>query len=80
MAPRARACRNLCVNTPANSAGRLDELVGAQGPAKRSKTKSNEASTKASILPKAPTLSLVSFSTKDFFIKFMKVFIEITQP
>ena len=67
-------CRSPCVNTPVNPAGELDKLAGAQGPAKGSNACSNEAL----IPPETSTLSLVP-PTKDFFTKFMKVFMETTQ-
>ena len=53
----------------------LDELAGAQGPARGSNVGSNEASTP----PKASTPPLVAPTSKDLFTKFMKVFMEITQ-
>ena len=51
-----------------------DELASPQGLARRSDAGSNKASTP----PKALTPPLVP-STKDFFMKFMKVFVESTQ-
>ena len=38
-------CRSSCVNTQVDSAGELDELVGAQGPGKRYNAESDEAPT-----------------------------------
>ena len=74
MAPGFHARRSLCVNTLVNPTGELDELTGAQGPAKRSNARSNEALTppEASIPPFIPP-------TKDFFTKFMKVLMEMMQ-
>ena len=68
-----------CVNTQVNPAGELDELAGAQGPAKRSNAGSNKALTEAFTPLEASTPSLVPLTSKDFFTKFMKVFMEITQ-
>ena len=78
MAPKSCACRSPYVNTLPNSAGELDELAG-QGPAKRSNVKSNEAPTKAPTPPEATTPPCVPHLSKDFFTKFMKVFMETTQ-
>ena len=50
-----------------------DELAGAQGG--RSDADNNKASTS----PKAYTLPLILFSSKDLFTKFMKVFMKLTQ-
>ena len=51
-----------------------DKLAGSQSLIKRSDTGNDKAFTS----PKAPTPSLI-LPTKDFFTKFMKVFIESTQ-
>ena len=65
----------LCVNPSTNLAQEQDMLASAQGPAKRSNVRSNEAPTP----PKAPTSYLVLLSAKDLFTKFMKIFMETTQ-
>ena len=75
MAPRSCACRSARVNTPADAAAELDELAD-QGPARGSNAGSNEAL----IPPEAPTPPLVPPTSEDLFTKFMKVFIETTQP
>ena len=75
MAPGSRAtCWSPCVNTPVDSAEEMDELAGAQGPARGSNAGSNEAPTP----PEASTPSFVP-PTEDLFTKFMKVFMETTQ-
>ena len=80
MVPGSRTTRQSpCVNTPVNPARELDELDGAQGPARRSNAGSNEAPTKAPTPPKASTPPLVPPTSGDLFTKFMKVFIEIMQ-
>ena len=79
MAPGSCAYRSSCVNIPANPAGKLDELAGAQGLARGSNAKSNKAPTKASTLPKAFTPPLISPPTEDLFNRFIKVFMETTQ-
>ena len=76
-----RSCitrRRPCVNTLVDPAGELNKLAGAQSQAKRSNAGSNEASTKAFTLPETPTLFLVPLTSKDFFSKFMKMFIKTT--
>ena len=78
MALGSCARRSPCVHPPADPTGEQDELAG-QGPVRGFNAKSNEAPTKALTLPEAPTPPLIPFSTKDFFIKFMKVFMETTQ-
>ena len=78
MALGSHACRSSCVNTPADPAGKLDDLAG-QSSAKRSNIVSNEAPTKAPTLLEATTLYLVPPLSKNFFTKFMKVFMETTQ-
>ena len=78
MAPGSRAWRSLCGNPPVNPTGKQDELAG-QGPVRRFNARSNEAPTKAPTPPKAPIPPLVLLSTEDFFTKFMKVFMKITQ-
>ena len=74
MAPGSRARRSPCANTPVDPAGELDELVDAQGPARRSNDGSDEGPTppEVSTPPPAPT-------SEDLFTKFMKVFMETTQ-
>ena len=79
MAPGFCACRSSCVNTLVDPAKELDELAGAQGPAKRSNAGSDKASTKATISPEVSTPPLVPSTSKDLFTKFMKVFMETTQ-
>ena len=75
MAPGSRVCQSPCVKTPVDPAKELDELAGAQDPARRSNTGSNEAL----IPPEASTPPLVPPTSEDLFTKFMKVFIELTQ-
>ena len=80
MAPGSRTtCRSPRVNTPVDPAGELDELASAQGPARKSNAKSDEAPTKAPISPEASTLPLVPPTSEDLFTKFIKVFMETTQ-
>ena len=79
MALGSCVCRNPCVNPPPDPAGEQDELGGAQNPATKSNIGSNEASTKALTPPEALIPPLVPPPTKDFFTKFMKVFMEMTQ-
>ena len=79
MAPGSHACRSPCVNTPVDPAGELDELAGAQGPARRSNAGSDEAPTEAPTPPEESTLPLVPSTSKNLFTKFMKVFMETTQ-
>ena len=75
MAPGSRTTRwSSCVNTPVDPIGELDELAGAQGPAKGSNADSGEAPTPL----EASTLPLVAPTSKDLFTKFMKVFMETT--
>ena len=71
--------RSLYINTLLDSAGELDELAGAQGPARRSNARSDEALTEAPTPPEASTPLLVPPTSEDFFTKFMKVFMETTQ-
>ena len=78
MAPGSRARRSPRVNPPADPTGEQDELAG-QGPVRRFNAGSNEAPTKAPTPPEAPIPPLVPPSTKDLFIKFMKVFMKTTQ-
>ena len=52
-----------------------NKLVGTQDPVWRS----DASSDKAFIPPKVPTWPLVPLFAKDFFIKFMKIFIKTTQ-
>ena len=76
MAPGSRTThRSPCVNTPVNPAGELDELAGAQSPAKKSNVESNEALTP----PEASTPPLIPPTSEDLFTKFMKMFMETTQ-
>ena len=75
IALRSCARRSSCVNTPVNPARELDKLAGAQGPARRSNFRSDEAPTP----PEASTPPLVPSTSKDLFTKFIKVFMETTQ-
>ena len=79
MAPGSRACRNSCVNTLVNPARELDELAGAQGPARGSNAGSNEAFPKAPTPLEAFTPPFVPPTSKDLFTKFMKVFMKTMQ-
>ena len=79
MAPGSCACRSPRVNTLVDPAGELDELAGAQGPAKRSNAGNDEAPTEAPTPPEASTPPLVPPTSEDLFTKFMKVFMETTQ-
>ena len=75
MAPESCAThRSLCVTTLVDPARELDKLAGAQGPARLSNARSDEAPTS----PKAITPLLIP-STKDLFTKLMKVFMEMMQ-
>ena len=74
MALRSCARQSPYNNPPANLTEEQDELASPQGLAGRSNTGSNEALTP----PETPTPPLI-LSTKDFFTKFMKAFIESTQ-
>ena len=71
--------RNPRVNTPVDLVGELDELASASGPAKKSNAGSEKAHIKASIFLEAPTQPLVPLTSENLFIKFMKMFMEITQ-
>ena len=79
MALGSCACRSPCVNSPVNPAGELDELAGAQGPARRSNAWSDKAPTEALTPPEALNPPLVPLPTKNLFTRFMKVFMETTQ-
>ena len=80
MAPRSRTTRqSFCVNTSVNPIGELDKLAGAQGPARKSNARSNEASTKIPSPSEASTPPLIPPTFKDLFTKFIKVFMETTQ-
>ena len=65
---------SFCVNILVDPARKLDELTGAQGLAR----KSNVGSSEDPIPAEAITLSLIP-PPKDFFTKFIKVLMEITQ-
>ena len=78
MAPGPCAWRSPCVNPPADLIGEQNELAG-QGPVQGFNAGSDKAPTKSSIPPEASTPSLVLFSTKDLFTKFIKMFMETTQ-
>ena len=71
----SRACWSPRVNTPDNPAEELDALADAQGLSKGSNFGSNEASTHLEAL----TPPFVPLPANDFYIKFMKVFMETTQ-
>ena len=79
MALGSRAYWNPCVNTPVNPVGKLDELAGAQGSARRSNAGSDEVPTEAPTPPEASTLPLIPPTSEDLFTKFMEMFIETTQ-
>ena len=75
MAPGScTTCRNFHINTLVNLAIELDELVGAQCPAKRSNAGSDEAPTPL----ETSTLPLILPTSEDLFTKFKKVFMETT--
>ena len=78
MAPGSRARQSLCVNPQTNPTGEQDELA-SQGSIRGFNAGSNEAPTKAPTPPEALTPPFVPLSTKDLFIKFIKVFMETTQ-
>ena len=79
MAPKSCARRSTRVNTPVHPAGELDELAGAQGPARRFNAGSDETPTEAPTSPEASTPPHVPLTSEDLFTKFMKVFMETTQ-
>ena len=78
MAPGSCAQRSPCINPLADLTGEQDELAG-QGPVRGFNAGSDEAPTEAPTPLEAPIPPLVPSSTKDLFIKFMKVFMETTQ-
>ena len=69
---------SLCINPPVNPTREQDEFDG-QNLAQRFNVGSDKASTKASTSPETFTLPFIPLSTKDLFIKFMKVFMETMQ-
>ena len=71
--------RSSCVNISVNPARELDELAGAQDPARRSNAGSHKAPTEAPTPLEASTPPLVPPTSEDLFTKFMKVFMETTQ-
>ena len=75
MAPGSYACQTFCVNPPIHPTEKQNEFADAQGLARRSNVGSNEALTPS----EAPIPPFVSPPTKDFFTKFMKMFMETTQ-
>ena len=77
MALGSCARRSFSVNPPADLIREQDEL-GGQGTVQGFNAESDEASTEAFTFPKALTLPFVPSSTKDFFTKFIKVFMETT--
>ena len=76
VAPGFCACWSSRVNTLANFAGELNELIG-QNPAKGSNAGSDKTFIESP--PEAPTPPLIPFISENFFTKFMKVFMETTQ-
>ena len=80
MAPGSHiTCRSLCINIPGNPAGGLDELAIAQGSARKFNAGSDEAFIIVPIFLETPTSFLIPPTSKDLFIKFLKVFMEMTQ-
>ena len=79
MALSSRTCQSSYVNLLTNFSKEQDELTGAQEPARRSNTGSDEALTKVPNSPEALTPPLVPLLAKNFFTKFMKVFMKMTQ-
>ena len=75
----SRACRSPCVNTPFNAAEELDEFAYAQSQARRSNARSNKALIEAPIPPDASIPPFVPPTSKNFFTKFMKMFMETMQ-
>ena len=71
------ACQSLCVNSPVDHTEQ-NKLVG-QSLARGFNAGSNKTSIKASTLQETPILTLVPPFTKDYFTRFMKVFIETTR-
>ena len=65
---------NPCNNPLINPTEEQNKLAGPQGLAKKSDADSN----KALISPEAPIPPFIPL-TKDFFTKFMKVFVKLTQ-
>ena len=57
----------------------MNELAGAQGPAKRSNAGSDEALTEALTSSEAPTPPLVPPPAENLFTKFIKIFMETMQ-
>ena len=78
MAPGSCTCRSSLVKLPSNLT-EYDILTGAKDLIKKYNIRSNLASTKAFTPPKVLILLLVFLPIEDFFTKFMKVFMEITQ-
>ena len=78
MAPEFCAWRSFCINLSANLIEQ-DKFVGAQSLARRSNIRSDKASAKALISLQTFIPPLVLPSIKDFFTKYLKVFIELTQ-
>ena len=74
MALESCTWRSPCNNPLADPTGEQDKLVNPQGPVWRLNVGNNNAFTPL----EAPILPLVP-STKDFFTKFMKTFVELTQ-
>ena len=74
MALRSCAGQNFCGNPLADPTREQNGLAGTKSLARRSDAGSNEASIPLAAL----TLPLVPFA-KDFFTKFIKTFVELTQ-
>ena len=78
MAPKSYTQQSFCVNFLADPTGEQDEHT-SQSPVQRFNVKSNEAPIKALTPPKTLTLPFVPLFIKDFFTKFMKMFMETMQ-
>ena len=79
MALRSFAQWSSYVNPTTNSAGEYNELISARDPIKRSNIGNNRVPTKASTPPEVLIPTLILFPIEDFFIRFLKVFIETTK-
>ena len=77
IASESCACRSLYINYLANPTEH-NKLIG-QGLARKSNIGSNKALFKAPTPSEAPTPSLIPLSTKNFFTRFIKMFMEMTQ-
>ena len=74
MALGSHTQRSPCNNPLSNPTGEQNEFIGPQDPAKRSDAGSDKAFTLHEAF-----IPLFVLSTKDLFIKFMKVFVKSTQ-